>query len=61
VVSGQQHAPTALYPWESPGTHFIGGWVDPRDGLDGRKISSIPDRPAIKKNRIGKLRDLMSI
>ena len=41
-VSGQQHAPAALYPWERPGTHFTGGWVGPRDGLDGRKISSPP-------------------
>ena len=41
-VSGQQHAPAALYPRERPGTHFTGGWVDPRAGLDGRKISSPP-------------------
>jgi len=41
-VSGQQHAPAALYPRERPGTHFTGGWVDPRTGLDGRKISSPP-------------------
>jgi len=34
-VSGQQHAPAALYPRERPGTHFTGGWVDPRAGLDG--------------------------
>ena len=26
-VSGQQHAPAALYPRERPGTHFTGGWV----------------------------------
>ena len=26
-VSGQQHAPAALYHWERPGTHFTGGWV----------------------------------
>jgi len=36
-VSGQQHAPTALYPRERPGTHCTGGWVGPRAGLDGRK------------------------
>ena len=41
-VSGQQHAPAALYPLERPGTHFTGGWVGPRAGLDGRKISSPP-------------------
>jgi len=39
-VSGQQHAPAALYPRERPGTHFTGGWVGLRAGLDGRKISS---------------------
>ena len=37
VVSGQQHAPAALYPQERSGTHFTGGWVGPRTGLDGRK------------------------
>ena len=41
-VSGQQHAPAALYPRERPGTYFTGGWVGPRAGLDGRKISSPP-------------------
>ena len=42
MVSGQQHAPAALYPRENPGTHFTGGWVGPKAGLDGRKISSPP-------------------
>jgi len=41
-VSGQQHAPAALYPRERPGTHFTGGWVGLRAGLDGRNISSPP-------------------
>jgi hypothetical protein len=41
-VCGQQHAPAALYPRERPGTHFTGGWVGSRAGLDGRKISSPP-------------------
>jgi hypothetical protein len=47
-VSGQRHAPAALYP-----THWIWGWVGPRAGLDAearRKIlcpcrRSNPDRP----------------
>jgi len=39
-VSGQQHAPAALYPRERPGTHITGGWVGPRAGLDGQKTSS---------------------
>jgi hypothetical protein len=34
-VSGQLQAPDALPPWErAPGIHFIGGWVNPRAGLD---------------------------
>jgi len=31
-LDGQLHAPTALPPGE---THCIGGWVDPKVGLDG--------------------------
>ena len=27
--------PRPLYPRERPGTHCTGGWVGPRDGLDG--------------------------
>jgi len=41
-VSGQQHAAAALYPPGRPGTHFRGGWVGPRAGMDGQKISSPP-------------------
>jgi hypothetical protein len=41
-VSGQRHAPAALYPRErTPGAHLTGGWVGPRAGLDAearRKI-----------------------
>jgi hypothetical protein len=33
-VSGHLHAPAALPRERAPGTHFIGGWVDPRAGLD---------------------------
>ena len=50
-MSGQQHVPAALYPRQRPRTHFTGGWVGPRAGLDGCGNSrphrdSIPDRPA---------------
>jgi hypothetical protein len=31
-----------ILPRERPGTHFTGGWVGPRSGLDGRIISSPP-------------------
>ena len=41
-MSGQQHAPAALYPRERPGTHCTGGWVGPRAGLEGREISPPP-------------------
>jgi hypothetical protein len=42
-VNDQRHAPAALYPRgiDPPGTHWTGGWVDPRAGLDSearRKI-----------------------
>jgi hypothetical protein len=33
-VSGQVHAPTALYPQERLGTQCTGRWVGPRAGLD---------------------------
>ena len=42
--------PGRTLPQERPGTHFTGGWVGPRAGLDGQKITphrdSIPGRPA---------------
>ena len=42
-VKGQRHAPDALYPRETPGTHCTGGWVGPRAGLDRcRKIFPHP-------------------
>jgi hypothetical protein len=53
-VSGQHHAPAALNPrGRTPGTHWTGGWVGPRAGLDTetrRKIlcvcwGSNPGRP----------------
>jgi hypothetical protein len=35
TVSGQRHAPAALYSLEmTPGTHWIGGWVGFRAGVD---------------------------
>jgi hypothetical protein len=53
-VSGQLHAPGALPPGErAPGSHWIGGWIGPRAGLDAvekRKSlhcrESNPGRPA---------------
>jgi hypothetical protein len=46
-VSGQLHAPAALSRGErAPGTHWIGGWVDLRAGLDDlekKKFLTLPD------------------
>ena len=33
-VGGQHHAPAALLLTKKPGTHFEGGWVGPRAGVD---------------------------
>ena len=38
--------PRQIYPKERPGTHCIGGWVDPRVGLDGC-AKSRPHRDSI--------------
>jgi hypothetical protein len=43
--SGQLHASAALLQGkEPPGTHCIGGWVDPRAGMDNvkRKFLTLP-------------------
>jgi hypothetical protein len=44
-VSGQ-FTPRSFYPrGKSPGTHWIGGWVEPRAGLDDmekRKFLTLP-------------------
>jgi hypothetical protein len=33
-VSGQLHIPVTKTKERAPGTHWIGGWVDPRTVLD---------------------------
>jgi hypothetical protein len=41
-VSGQSHAPAALYPrGKNSGTHWTGGWVGPRAGLDAETRRNI--------------------
>jgi hypothetical protein len=40
---GQPHAPAASTSGKDPGAHFTGGWVGPKAGLDGRKISCPPE------------------
>ena len=56
-VRSQRHAPEAPYPWERPGTHCTGGWVDPRAGLDwcGKSRPTgirSPDRPARRQSQL---------
>jgi len=42
-VSGQLHVPAAVPPGEiAPGTHWFGGWVGPRVGLDTVVKRQIP-------------------
>jgi len=55
-VDGQRHSPAALLPEKRPGTHCIGGWVDPHDrsgrvrkfspppGLDPRTVQPVVSR-----------------
>jgi hypothetical protein len=45
-TSDQLHAPAALSQGKNPGSHWIGGWVGPRDGLDvlEKRIISYPYR-----------------
>jgi hypothetical protein len=33
-MRGQCHAPAVLYAQERLGTHYTGGWVSPRAGVD---------------------------
>jgi hypothetical protein len=55
---GQLHAPAALPPEErTPGTHWIGGWVNPKAGPDDMqkwKFSTLPwreVRPSVRPAR----------
>ena len=45
-VSGELHAPTSLLPGKNFGVHLIGGWVAPKDSLDGfgneKNLKSLP-------------------
>jgi hypothetical protein len=53
-VIGQRRSTVALYPWErTPGTHWIGGWVGPRAGLDTEdrgKILCARDRTSVTRS-----------
>jgi hypothetical protein len=47
--SGQLHAPTAL----TPGTHWTGGWVGPRDSLDDVKKRKFLTLPGLELRPLG--------
>jgi hypothetical protein len=56
-VGGQRHVPAALCPGErTPGTHWTGGWVGLRAGLDTEPRGEIlcscrgsnPDSPVVQ-------------
>jgi hypothetical protein len=53
-VSGQLHAPAALPPGKSSGTHFIGGWVDPRASLEDLEKRKFFTLPGIELRTIGR-------
>jgi hypothetical protein len=51
-VSGQRHAPAALYPrGKDPGTHWIRGWAAPepvwKQGLEEKSSALVGDRTPI--------------
>jgi hypothetical protein len=49
VVSGQLHTPSDLPPERGIGTHWMGGWVGLRAGLDAAVVKS--KDPALSENR----------
>ena len=58
-MGGEPNAPAASPSGKRFGTHFIGGWVDPRAGLDGRR-KSYSHRDTISEIKIrSRLEDLI--
>ena len=47
-MSGQLHAPAALAMGKNTGTHWIEGWVGPREGLDILKTEKCLLLPGFK-------------
>jgi hypothetical protein len=50
-VGGQRHDPDALLPGKTPGTHYIGGRVGARDGMEWCEDSH-PHRDSISGQSI---------
>jgi hypothetical protein len=62
-VSGQRHAPAALFPQErTTGTHWIGGWVGLRAGLDTevneKSFASAGDQTSVAQTVVRHYTDL---
>jgi hypothetical protein len=63
-VSGQHHAPAALLPpgERTPGTHWTGGWVDARAGLDtearGKNPLPLPGIEPLSPGRLARSQTL---
>jgi hypothetical protein len=54
-VSGQLHVPAVLPPGErAPGTHWLGGWVDPRAGLDDAEKRKFLTLPGLELRPLGR-------
>jgi hypothetical protein len=55
-MSGQLHAPAALPPGKEPPprTHWIGGWVDPRAGLDDVEKRKFLTPPRLELRPLGR-------
>jgi hypothetical protein len=53
-VSGQLHAPAALPRESAPGTHWIGGWVDLRTGLNDVEKRKFLTLPGLKLRPLGR-------
>jgi hypothetical protein len=55
-VSGQFHIPAALLPWErAPATHWRGGWVNPRAGLDDVEKRKFLTLPGLELRPLGRI------
>jgi hypothetical protein len=62
-VSGQRHAPAALYPRgkKPPGTLWIGGWVGPEpvwtQRLEEKSSASVGDRTPVSQSVVKQYTD----
>jgi hypothetical protein len=53
-MSGQLHAPAALPPRKEPRNHWIGGWVDPRTGVEDVEKEKFLTLPGLELRLLGR-------